>query len=213
MTAIVTAWEGDEWDGIAAVTVPLMQRYAHAHGHSLITAKLPQFISRPASWKKLVVIAAALQHEEAVLWLDCDVIVCRGNVDIFESIPPDSLQAMVRHKSPEGEIPNCGVWYVTRKILPTLVAMAMMDGFVSHKWWEQGAMMSLLGYVESGGVSSLGHATDIYDATHWLDEEWNVWPGSPPGTSIRFFHACGVIENRLGYIREVVNALQQHSSP
>jgi hypothetical protein len=205
MAAIVTGYCGDEWRDIAAITTPLMQKYAAQYGHSF-TAYRYERPQRPPSWQKLLAISAQLENSDEVLWLDTDVVIVDGTVDIFNDIPAGKRQAMVRHATTEGDVPNAGVWYVSRPMLGTLMACAMDDKFLHHKWWEQAALLSRMGFVEDGGICRHDMDTSLYEDTHWLDESWNVWRGSPSTIQPRFKHACGVTHGRLKYIRGLANA-------
>lgn len=201
MATIVTGWCGEEWREIAALTVPRMQQYAERHGHDFEVYRFGDDISRPASWKKLLAIASEFEHAEAVLWLDADVLIVDGSGDIASAVPPHRMQAMVRHSTTEGDVPNAGVWFLSRRMLGTLMACAMDDRFVQHRWWEQASMLCRMGFEESDGKCQHETATPLYLGTHWLDESWNVWKGSPQTVRPRFVHACGVTEDRLGYLK------------
>lgn len=201
MAAIVTGWCGDEWRDIAAITVPRMRRYAERHGHDFEVHQFGGDIQRPASWKKLLAIASEFEHDEEVLWLDADVLIVDGSEDIAAAIPSGKMQAMVRHATTEGDVPNAGVWFLDRAMLGTLMACAMDDRFVQHKWWEQAAMLCRMGFEEKEGQCRHETPTPLYLRTHWLDESWNVWKGSPQAVRPRFVHACGVTEDRLGYLK------------
>ena len=205
MAAIVTGYCGDEWDSIASITTPLMEQYAARHGHSFEAYQYdaPQ---RPPSWQKLLCVAAELETSDEVLWLDTDVVIVDGTADIFKDILAGKKQAMVRHATNEGDVPNAGVWYVNRSMLGTLMACAMDDRFLHHRWWEQAAMLTRMGFEESGGICKHVFETPLYSDTHWLDESWNVWRGSSPAIAPRFAHACGVTHGRLEYIRGLVHA-------
>lgn len=201
MGTIVTGWCGEEWREIAALTVPRMQRYAERHGHDFECYQFGGDIARPASWKKLLAIAGEFEHSDLVLWLDADVLIVDGSDDIASEFPPNRMQAMVRHATSEGDVPNAGVWFLDRRMLGTLMACAIDDRFVHHKWWEQAAMLCRMGFEEKGGKCRHETATPLYLGTHWLDESWNFWKGSPTTVRPKFVHACGVTEDRIGYLK------------
>lgn len=201
MAAIVTGWRGDEWRAIAELTVPRMSEYAARHGHTFSVYQFNDTIARPASWHKLLAIADAFSVADRVLWLDADVLIVDGSNDIAAELPAGKCQAMVRHACPGGDVPNAGVWFLDRSMLCALMTCAMQDVFVHHKWWEQAAILSLMGFSESDGRCRHETATPLYEGTQWLDESWNVWRGSPSSVRPRFVHACGVKDDRLGYLK------------
>jgi hypothetical protein len=188
---VITGHEGAEFEQLAAVTSPLMEAYAHRHGAAFVEYQLPAIIKRPSSWKKLIAIAVGFVEYDEVLWLDTDVVIVDSSESLFEAVPPEADHAMVRHQTNEGDVPNAGVWLLRRPMLPILVAAAMMDDAVHHRWWEQAAMLSLMGFSESSGQCRHVNETHLYKQTHWLDESWNVWIGSPPSVTPKFRHACG----------------------
>ena len=135
MGTIVTGWCGDEWREIASLTVPRMKNYAGRHGYDFEVYEFTGEITRAASWKKLLAIASEFEIADEVLWLDTDVLIVDGSEDIAFDFQPGMSQAMVRHSSPEGDVPNAGVWFLDRRMLGTLMACAMDDRFVNHRWW------------------------------------------------------------------------------
>ncbi len=201
MATIVTGWRGAEWQAIAELTAPRMADYAARHGHSFVSYEFGDHFGRPASWQKLLAIASAFEGDDEVLWLDADVLIVDASDDIASVFPPASRQAMVRHATGEGDVPNAGVWFLDRSMLGTLMACAMDDRFVNHKWWEQAALLSRMGFTDATGLCRHQTQTPLYLATHWLDESWNVWAGSPASVRPKFIHACGVTDDRIGYLR------------
>jgi hypothetical protein len=198
---VITGHEGEEFEQLAAVTLPLMEAYANRHGAAFMNCQLPAFIKRPPSWKKLIAIAGGFSEYDEVLWLDTDVVVVDSSESLFEAVPAAD-HAMVRHQTNEGDVPNAGVWFLRRAMLPILVAAAMMDDAVHHRWWEQAAMLSLMGFSEQSGRCRNIKPTHLFQRTHWLDESWNSWVCSPPDVSPRFRHACGLAgERRLSLVK------------
>lgn len=204
---IVTSHEGDEFDRIAEITLPLISAYATRHGIKHIDITPPGFVKRPASWKKLIAICDGFSDHDEVLWIDTDVVVVNGEDNIFDATPKSAAQAMVRHSTCEGDVPNAGVWLLRRTMLPVLMSIAMADSAVSHRWWEQAALLTVMGFVESEGRCSHQHETSLFRDTAWLDESWNLWRESPVGVKPRFRHACGMggIE-RIEAVRGWANA-------
>lgn len=200
MAHIVTGWQGDEWRPIADLTVPRMQDYAERHGHEFDCVEFDDDVARPVSWKKLVAVAHAFETSEQVVWLDADVLIVDASEDICDHVSGGAWQAMVRHQTSEGDVPNAGVWFLDRSMLSTLMACAMDDRFVQHRWWEQAALLSRLGFGIADGQCRHDVTTPLYQRTRWLSESWNVWRGSPSAVRPRFVHACGVTEGRLAYL-------------
>lgn len=205
MRAVISYAQGSEHLKLAELTWPLMRRYAsHCKASWVPYTEVPA-IDRPPAWKKLVCLAHALSEFDEVLWLDSDVVVADHD-DIFEDFPDGKIHAIVEHKTDEGSVPNTGVWLCRRGILPWLAVAAMRDECVHHKWWEQAAILHLLGYSVQDGQCSRHQETSLYLATHWLDERWNYCSHSK-GDVVSFVHPCGAVgDARLESIKGVINA-------
>jgi len=175
---ILTGWSGDLHTAMSRHTVPLMAAYAKRHGHDIRTLLL-EGGDRPPSWNKLPALHAALGTYDVVCWLDVDVVIAWPGADIIAELQPGTCQAVVEHLTECGRVPNCGVWVVTQDMIPTL-ERAWMEGTdcVQHPWWEQAAIMRLMGYVvEPGPHGKLDSPTRLYDETTFLGPEWNHHPG------------------------------------
>jgi hypothetical protein len=175
--AVVTGAIGDRWRAIADITWPRIQRYASSIG-AMCYGFSESWTSRPPAWEKLIWIAEALAIHDEVLWLDADVLVCDRamGVSVFGEVSLECEQAMVMHPNPDHY--NTGVWALRDGMIPSLVAAAMEDDCVHHRWWEQAALHRVM---ERRQI-----------ATHRLPEEWNCWSGSPPEIEPFFRHACGM---------------------
>jgi hypothetical protein len=177
-TLILTGWIGAAHTAMAEHTAPLMQAYANRHGHDF-SALILEGGDRPASWNKLPALYAALETYDAVAWIDADVVIAWPGSDIIAELQPGTCQAVVEHLTECGRVPNCGVWVVSKEMQPTL-QQAWDDGsaFVHHPWWEQAAIMRLMGYaVEPGPHGKLDSPTRLYERTTFLRPEWNHHPG------------------------------------
>jgi hypothetical protein len=202
--AIISYAEGDEHKELAGMTWPLMQAYADLCGAEFVGFSAAPDIPRHPSWKKLACIADALVAFDEVLWLDTDVVVATQE-NIFDEIPEGKIQATVEHHSQEGHIPNMGVWLCRKAMAPWLVVAAMQDQCVDHKWWEQAAMMHLMGYSCEDGQCRRLREPRLQSLTHYLDERWNFCSCSKCSDCC-FFHACGLVgDGRLSAIKELIS--------
>ena len=170
---ILTGWSGELHAEMARHTAPLMAAYARRHGHDFRTVRLHG--ERPASWNKLPALHAALGKYDVVCWLDVDVVITWPGADIIDELRAGTCQAVVEHLTDCGRVPNCGAWVVSQEIKPTL-EQAWIDGseFLHHPWWEQAAIMRLMGYVvEPGPHGKLDSPTTLYEQTTFLPPVWN----------------------------------------
>jgi hypothetical protein len=177
----MTGWRGTEFAKIASHTLPLMDAYAQRHGFEAYCVNLAD-ASMPPSWMKVPNIAAALAEHDRVLWLDADVVIKDSSENVFDSVDDDAWQSVVEHETECGLVPNCGVWVVTRQMLPwiTFAWERMRESFADHPWWEQGAVMTMMGYritVTNGWPHAvLEKPTELHDRTQFLPAKWNHHP-------------------------------------
>jgi hypothetical protein len=126
-----------------AIALPRFQVYAERHGYELVADRPPTL--DPPSWGKVPLLLDLLRTHEAVLWLDCDVLIRDATIDIAHDVPPSRSHGLVTHITGEGRIPNCGVWYVRRAARPLLEAvLERYEKYKAHPWWEQAAVIELL---------------------------------------------------------------------
>jgi hypothetical protein len=198
--AIVTFGTGPCAD-MLQVALPGFKKFACLHGYELIVVEGLE-PKMPPAWYKVPVLLEALKSYDEVLWLGADLVI----VDSSEDIPvsKNCWQAMVIHHTGDGEVPNTEVWYNRREMIPTLEKMWGMaqNGWANAPWWEQSALMELMGYVDERRPVYLGRATDLYNHTYQLDNSWNVhkWD-KPQAEHPRIQHAT-MYPDRLAIMRE-----------
>jgi hypothetical protein len=175
--AIVTFAVGAEHEQLLEIALPSFQAFADLHGHELIVG-VPMMPMpgppRPPSWWKIPALTSALERHDEALWLDADTIIVDPTDDI--PVPEYAWQVMVEHYTPDGHVPNLGVWLVRRPMLPALERMWGMIQYLHHGWWEQAAMLELLGYRADPRPARLIAGTPLFDRTEFLDAGWNVHP-------------------------------------
>ena len=199
---ILTGWHGDEYHAMAEHTWPLMRAYAERHGHDFRMVLLAGM--RPASWMKIPSLVDALREYDRVAWIDIDVVIVSPWRDIIAAMEPDSWQALVEHHTECGQVPNCGVWVVSKPMVPVLEQAWAAGEDVHHPWWEQAAIMRLMGYaVEAGPRGRLDTPTTLYERTTFLGPEWNHHPADENKTNAPNFVHVTQYADRLGTIRDL----------
>lgn len=202
-TLILTGFDGDEYARMASYTMPLMQAYAERHGHGFRVVRLAG--ERPPSWMKLPALVDALCEYGRVVWIDIDVVIVSPWHDIVAAMEPDSWQAVVEHRTECGHVPNCGVWVVAKEMRYELsLAWGKGTDYLHHPWWEQAAIMRLMGYaVEDGPRGRLDTPTTLYERTTFLGPEWNHHPADENKTNAPNFVHVTQYADRLGTIRDL----------
>jgi len=184
--ALVTFALGREHRQLLQLSLPRIAGYADRHGYEL-HADPPGVRTRPASWLKVAALLDLLEEHDEALWIDCDVVIVEPELDLADEVPFHAWQALARHHTADGEVPNCGVWYVRQEARPALERIWRLDRYLDHPWWEQAAMIHLLGY--AGQPLELREPTELYERTHWLGLEWNSHEQHDQHPAPRFAHA------------------------
>jgi hypothetical protein len=183
------------------IALPSFKNFADRHGYELIVVEGldPKM---PPAWYKVPVLLESLKSYDEVLWLGADLVIVDGRDDL--PISKDCWQALVIHRTGDGEVPNTEVWYNRREMIPTLEKMWRManHGWHNAAWWEQSALMRLMGYKDEIRPVYLSNPTIIYEKTCQLDNSWNVhkWD-KPQAEHPRIQHAT-MYPDRLAIMRE-----------
>src|SRR5262245_46465128 len=96
MSRALATFATGEHERLLELSLPRMAEYADRHGYAL-DARAPALPLRPPSWMKVAKLLALLDHHDAVLWLDADVVVVEQDVDLAGELDEDAIQALVRH--------------------------------------------------------------------------------------------------------------------
>lgn len=181
---------------------PSFVNYADKHGYDYIERQ-PELGDWPRhpSWFRVPILQELLPHYDEILLFGCDLIVLDNSVDVASLVPDDCLQAMVQHSSPWGMVPNADMWYMRRGILPYINQMWDLTQYLNHPWWEQAALLHLMGYEPSTFPLILKEPTELYGRTHFLPLEWNSHESIDRHDSPRIAHAThGDFEWRRGVL-------------
>lgn len=165
---------------------------------------------RPPAWAKVDLIRELLERNDIVLWLDADAIVMDLTIDIRTELSADAWMYLVRHETAEGLVPNTGVWMLARtaESLRFLDAVAAAKSFEKHKWWENAAVIHLLGYTFD--PVRPGPATQWTRGVKYLDETWNRIPGGGSSNpSIKHYPGMP-LDDRYRLLHADLQSVQSH---
>ncbi|NDB70848.1 MAG: hypothetical protein EB015_23125, partial [Methylocystaceae bacterium] len=204
LTIVMTGFKGQLHEELAKESVPRMQAYANKFGHDFAICNVDG--NRPASWFKVAGLYQALQEYERALWIDSDVAIVRDDKDIFAEHIPTAWQAIVEHHADIGSVPNCGVWLVTRAMLPVLESMWTSEQFIAHGWWEQAALLQRLGYTPDVNKTTQSGSTLLLEKTQFLSATWNHHPRHLENVPDPHFKHITCYDDRLAELKRVLSA-------
>jgi hypothetical protein len=174
-----------EHEEYLSIALPSYEAFADRHGYDLYRID-PVDSPRPPSWWKIPGILRALESYDDVLFVGAD-FVCVDPTDDLD-VPAGAWQALVAHETGDGLVPNADLWYLRQPMMPYLAEVWGKWEYTQHGWWEQAALLNVMGYAER--PARIVEETELYQHTHFLDPGWNVhrWDMRTP-TTPRFRHA------------------------
>jgi len=178
--ALITVSD-EVFNDIAELTLPSMLRYADLWDLEFISLP-PEANGRPTSWYKIKRILEVLRSGfDYCLYLDTDAMFVRFDEDIREHLTDNKDLYLCRqypNKYHSTSYFNSGVmvWRKCAWSIDFLDEIWRQTEFINHHWWEQAAMLKLLGF-----QSALGQGTDRLDSDAMehvkeLSQDWNSIP-------------------------------------
>lgn len=197
MKALVTFGTGKSAE-LLEIARPSFTAFAQNHGYEVCEYAPKRDPFWPWPWLKVACLEHALKSFDEALWVDSDIVI----TDPSEDVPfgEGKWQSLAVHHTQDGEVPNTGVWACRQPMREVLKEMWSMREYRNHPWWEQGAMLSLLGYDSWARPTAFRGRTDLYDHTQYLSPDWNSHPWDE-GEHPRFRHAT-MHEDRAAVMRE-----------
>lgn len=183
-----------------SISLPSLQAFTKRHGYDLYVSRETEGVRYPA-WYKIPLLIDMLGSYDTAVFIGSDLVVVDGREDFAPLVPEDAWQAMVRHNTGDGDVPNDDMWLCRRPMLPYLEKIWTMTQWLNHGWWEQAALLELMGY-HVIQPTHLEQATELYEHTFFLPVEWNVhkWHNPKPERP-RIQHAT-MYRDRAGVMRE-----------
>ena len=164
---------GDEYRALLSRSALSFERYAQRWGWDLVLSSEELSDGRPVPWAKIPFIRSLLDEYEWVLWLDADVVIVDLEADISLEIESEKDLYMVEHTWLGQYTVNSGVMLVqssdwSRAFLHQVWAL---DRYCEHPWWENAAVLELLGY----GLDPARQVrpTPWLSRTKLIDPRWN----------------------------------------
>lgn len=211
MTRAIVTYAAGAHEELLDVALPTFEQFAVIHGYDVIVGK--EVCDLPPAWNKIPLLLDALGYYEEVVWFDCDLVVVNPN----EDFPPmEKLHSMVRHFEDNSEVPNSGVWRLRRNwgdlfSLDLLNKIMELEVFRNHGWWEQAALLTLMGYCVPPEGSHFPdtkcrcvYKTQWYEACQFMRLRYNSHPNYRADKSVVVHCSYSSMPQRLEVMRELV---------
>lgn len=136
---------------LLAISSITFEAYAARHGYDLRLENRLLVPERPPAWSKIALVRELLDDYDEVLWVDADAIFLDISKDLAELVRPGKDLYLVEHLYEQDDSwrsANTGVFLVrsTRWSRRFMDRVWAAERYVDHPWWENAAVLDLLGY-------------------------------------------------------------------
>lgn len=209
---LLTAANG-AYTKLLALALPTFEAYAERHGYEIVVVEPGPLPDRSPHWNKVQLLQSALESYQSALWLDCDVIICRFDIDIFDEMCSEDFQAFVLEYDKRGIHPNSGVWAMRSGDLAQQFLAEVWDigQLPNVNWFDQAAVCKALGWSYPPAYTKPLFPSQYLPYTGWFDPRWNsLYKHDAEGyRHAHFFHYVGAHNSyREGLMRAHIAELQ-----
>ena len=200
---------------LLSVAGPTFERWADRHHYDLDIRRSSPSPERPASWGKVSIISERLRTHDVVIWLDADAVVVDPTADLSRVVSRRRPLALVAHQYHGQTVPNMGVLAVrsTRRTRRLMRELWSMTRYVDHRWWENAALLELLGYDISAEPIVQRRPTRLNRRIAWLDVAWNSIDLHPsPSPFVKHYPGLSNDERRRRMSADVAMAGALHTA-
>jgi hypothetical protein len=187
------------FQGIGEYAGMSMHLYGVIHNISVRVDPNASVSDRPTPWHRVKLIQQLFNEGyDIVIWMDADAIITRYDCDIRSLLKPDKDLYLVQHDNigEDGPVPNTGFMILknTDWSKSLLQEIWNKEEYINHKWWENAALIDILGYKHLlGGVRSFDN--EMLAKVEFISSEWNYVP-------MREVVAKPIINHFAGFTRE-----------
>jgi hypothetical protein len=185
------------------VTALGLERYARRHRWDLVLSREQLSQGRPAPWGKLRLAGDLLVHYPVVAWIDSDAVIVDFEHDLGEVLEDGKDFYVVEV---EGGVPRCcvinsGVFVIRASSWSErfLAEVWAQEDLIDHRWWENAAVMRVLGYEIDSPSVGRGKQTPWMERVSLIDVAWNSIPywARSPRPRVNHYGALAVPRRRL----------------
>ena len=180
---------------LLAISSITFEAYAAVHGYDLRLSTQLHAGNRPPAWSKIALVRELLERYDEVLWVDADAIFLDISVDIADLVRPGKDLYLVEHLYAENDAwrsANTGVFLVraTEWSRRFLERVWEAEQFIDHPWWENAAVLDLLGYELPPDLTPPRKVrpTELDERVALIDIEWNSTAGASLAAHPRIRH-------------------------
>jgi hypothetical protein len=159
---------------------PTLELYADEHGYDLHVVEHRLAPHRPPSWGKVLLLHQLVQAYDLVLWVDSDALFVDVTRDVADGLRPGRFLHLVAHRFGHERLFNCGVMVLRGGALSRrfLELVWNQHDLVQHEWWENAAVLRVLGYRLERPVRP-ARLSPWRAGVGRLDRAWNSIPTDP----------------------------------
>jgi hypothetical protein len=180
MTKVCVATSYTEtFSQLGDLSAKTLRFYANRHSCAARIISNLGNVGRPAAWHRVQWIPELLDEGfDFVFWLDADALFLRFDRDVRELIQEGKDLYMVRHAYDGKVVPNTGVMLVRNCAWSRRFFSSMWNcnQYIYHRWWENAAAMSLLGYRSLLEDGEDMHNQELLNHVSFVGTEWNALP-------------------------------------
>ncbi len=174
----ITTYFNKTFSEMGEICLKSINKYATLNGLDLKVYN-DIFTDRPAPWYKILLIQKILSENYGyVFWVDADALFVNYESNIKDEIEKGRELYLIKHNINGEEIPNTGVFLLknSRWAKKLLKSIWDMEKYIYHKWWENAALMDLLGYNNLLNNRENNLNLELLKKIKWLDLKWNSLP-------------------------------------
>jgi galactosyl transferase GMA12/MNN10 family len=165
---------------LLAESAPTLMAYGKKHGWDVVISS-ETLTSRPPSWAKISLVRELLSAYPMALWVDADALFVDLDRDIVEECSANEDIWFARHPQnydPNSTVLNAGIILARSSSFTESLFEAVWnaEAFIDHNWWENAALLDLLGYSLEPPYAKL-RQTEWDSRIGTLDLAWNSVPG------------------------------------
>jgi Methyltransferase domain/galactosyl transferase GMA12/MNN10 family len=200
------------------VTGVTMVAYARRHRWDLVFSREHLAGQRPGAWNKIALAQDLLEDYAVVGWIDADAIIVDLTEDLGAELDDgqDFYLVAQRDGIPPTEVLNSGVFMVkdTKRAKRFLAEIWAQEDLIHHRWWENAAIMRLLGWdLDAEPVHPTGD-TEWSDCVKFIDPAWNSipWFGRAPRPRVNHYGGLAVPRRRLLMLDDLTSTVVRRRS-